>query len=74
MITFKNKSTLDVSSSFDINENVSYIRHFYGFFDWFFRRRSDSYLIVHKNGSTIVLRSEIHLVDFYQKIIDEEVK
>lgn len=71
-ITFKNNTTLDFSRPSQ-NGN-SEIRHFYGFFDWFFRRKSDYYLIVHKNGSTIILRSEIHLVEFYQKTIEEEVK
>jgi len=73
-ITFKNNTTLTFSRPFNINENISHIRYFYGFFDWFFRRKTDYYLIVHKEGSTIVIRSEIHLVEFTQKVIEEEVK
>jgi len=57
---------------YDVEDKISSLKSYYHFFDWFFRRKTDYYCMQHSKGATIIIRSEIHIVEFREEIIDEK--
>ena len=67
-IKFRDGSQLQYTQKYKKDQqNITYIRCYYGLYKWFFFRESEWYSFEHKSGTKIINRNDILRIEFDYK-------